>query len=112
MFSGQLAHKLRHDESGQNLVIAALSMVLVVTLMLVMVGDSGWLLSQRRRMQNAADAAALAGARELALGNTDDAVLSRIVEYAVTFNGADAVDARYYPGGEEVGEGAVPEGAT
>lgn len=102
---------IRNDESGQNLVIVTLSMVALVA-MLGLVLDGGWALAQRRRMQNAADAGALAGVRELALGSPDGVINSTIQNYAINLNGAGAVDAWYSPNGAEVGAGSIPTETT
>lgn len=102
---------LRCNESGQTAVLVAVSMIAVLA-MSALVMDGGFVLVHRRRVQNAADAAAMAGARELALGSDDATILSRIQEYAITRNGADSVEAWYAPGGEEVGEGSVPNDAV
>jgi hypothetical protein len=53
--------------------------------------DVGNFYVQRRRMQNAADAGALAGAHELCFGDVDDAD-DAAYEYAVTRNGAAAAE--------------------
>jgi hypothetical protein len=53
----------RESQSGQTLVIVALSMV-VLLLMASVAVDVGRFVSERRYLQNAADAAALAGAQE------------------------------------------------
>jgi hypothetical protein len=50
--------------------------------------DGGNLYLQRRRMQNAADAGALAGGRVLALNGTATQAQAAALEYAVTRNGA------------------------
>lgn len=50
--------------------------------------DMGYLYEERRRMQNAADAGALAGAREICFGDPDQAAITA-EDYAVTRNGAD-----------------------
>jgi hypothetical protein len=57
---------------------------------LALVLDVGNAYAQRRQMQNAADAGALAGARELAIGGTTSDVQARATEYAVQRNGADS----------------------
>ncbi len=72
-------------ESGQALVIVAVILVALVGL-LGLVIDGGNVYAQRRQMQNAADAAALAGARALILQGPD-AVEATAQEYAST-NGA------------------------
>ena len=74
-------------DSGQALVQVA---ALIVMLLLVsgVVLDYGMVLSLRREMQNAADAGALAGAREICFGERSNAVNSATT-YALA-NGADA----------------------
>lgn len=101
----------RDDEGGQNMIIVALSMAAMLA-MTALILDGGSVFVQRRSTQNAADAAALAGARELCMGKGDPAILSCIQEYAIDRNGADNVDAWYIPGGEKVGQGTVPANAT
>jgi len=98
-------------EKGQALIVVALSLVGLIA-MLALILDGGNLLVQRRRMQNAADAGAIAGTRELALASTDDQIYARVKEYTVTRNGADAFEAVYLPGGQTVGAGVVPPDAT
>jgi len=76
-----------HDsQRGQVLVIAALSLV-VLLLFVALATDVGYWYGERRHMQNAADAGALAGAWQLCFGSRDAAVSSAI-DYAVR-NGAD-----------------------
>jgi Flp pilus assembly protein TadG len=103
--------ELRSGESGQGLVVVVISM-LVILGMMALVLDSGWLVVQRRHVQNAADAAALAGAQQLGKGSTDSAVLSSVQNFATVHNKANTITAQYYPGGEEVGQGSIPVGAT
>jgi hypothetical protein len=84
-------HPQRNHESGQVLVLVALSMLgLIATLGLVL--DGGNIYLQRRRMQNAADAGSLAGARILALGGTtaDAEMVAR--NYAEERNAAESSD--------------------
>ena len=81
----------RHSENGQSVVIVTL-LLLALMGMLAIVLDGGNGFFQRRAAQNAADAGALAGARELCLGNADIAVASAI-EYAIVRNGAVEADA-------------------
>jgi hypothetical protein len=98
-------------EEGQNLVLVAMiSMVLMGMLALTI--DGGWLMVMRRYMQNAADAAAVAGARALALHNTEEMVHSQIEAYAVAPHFEPDVEARYYPhGGPIQGVGSDPASA-
>ena len=78
----------RDKERGQTLIIVALAMVVLVGSLALAI-DGGNAYAQRRRMQNAADAAALAGAKALALGENPEPVAA---EYAVNRNGADSVE--------------------
>ncbi|MDI7274976.1 MAG: pilus assembly protein TadG-related protein, partial [Anaerolineae bacterium] len=74
------------QERGQTLVLVAVMLVGLVSV-LALVIDMGNVYSQRRFMQNAADAAALAGARALALGKD---VAQGVHEYAIARNGAQS----------------------
>ncbi|MBC7241297.1 MAG: hypothetical protein H5T60_02485 [Anaerolineae bacterium] len=72
-------------QRGQTLVwvaFALLGLLLVIGLAI----DFGLVWTERRHMQNAADAGALAGARELCLGNSESAARQKAFEYAVTRN--------------------------
>ena len=118
-------------ERGQALII----MVFVLVGLLVAVGlaiDGGTVFLERRRMQNAADAASLAGARRLSkaicddelAGDADYAINLAVIDYAVRNGVEDAsgVAAQYmkFAGGivvpfdppVTVGNGAVPGGAA
>ena len=75
------------EESGQTLVYVALSLVMLL-LFVALAIEAGHLYSERRRMQNAADAGALAGVRELCLGNAAPTAVAVARTYAVTKNGA------------------------
>ncbi len=100
------------DQKGQNLVIAALSMAVLLA-MLALVLDGSMALAQRRRMQNAADAGALSGAWTLIQGGSGSEVYSRINEYTVERNHATAFTAFYQPSGSEVtSSGSVPSETT
>jgi Flp pilus assembly protein TadG len=84
--------KHRRAERGQALVFIALLMTVLLG-MLGLVVDSGYAYSERRQIQNAADSAALNGARDLdaqiANGNqtgADTQVLKAIQQYIVAFN--------------------------
>ncbi len=72
-------------EQGQSVVIVAVMLVALVG-SLALVVDIGAAYAQRRTMQNAADAGALAGARALALLQDPYPAVTR---YAQTLNGAD-----------------------
>ena len=76
------------DKKGQTLVLIALLMVALAA-MAALVLDGGHGYMERRRMQNAADAGALAGARELAMGALEADAEITATTYAVTHNGAD-----------------------
>ena len=71
--------------AGQTIVFVALASVVLFAAMGLVI-DAGVSLAMRRAMQNAADAAALAGARQIRLGNTSAQVLQRIRDVA-TRNG-------------------------
>ena len=62
---------LRH-ENGQTLIYVALGMVVLLGFVALAI-DVGYVYGERRRMQNAADAGALAGAHDLCLGLGDAA---------------------------------------
>jgi hypothetical protein len=76
--------------NGQVLVQVAMLMV-VLLLFLAIAIDVGNILTERRRMQNAADAGALAGAWEICFGDPARAELTTR-EYAVDRNGAQVAD--------------------
>ena len=73
-------------ECGQAAVAVAIALIGLVALTALVV-DVGAAYAQRRQMQNAADAAAMAAARELAIGEPGH-VAERVHEYAVSRNGA------------------------
>ncbi len=68
-----MAHPARREQSGQIYLTVAL---LIVTLLACagLATDLGYFQNQRRRMQSAADSAAIAGERELMAGNTSTVV--------------------------------------
>ncbi len=76
-------------EGGQTLVIVALAMA-VLMLMAGLAVDVGMAYNERRDMQNAADAAALAGAQRLCDGSTQSVALNAAVS-AGQLNGATTV---------------------
>lgn len=79
---------IEDKRSGQTLVLVALLMVVLLGFVALAI-DVGNIYSVRRHMQNAADAGALAGAREICFGNPSQwEVKAR--EYAITRNGAGA----------------------
>lgn len=79
---------LNGQEDGQTLVYVALAMVALLAFVALAV-DGGHVYAERRRMQNAADAAALAGAYEICFGSAGR-VVSTATEYAVDRNGAQS----------------------
>jgi hypothetical protein len=81
----------KSNESGQSLVMFAVFLIGLLG-MLALVLDGGTMYLVRRRMQNAADAGALAGARELALEHGETAARIKAEEYAIYRNGADRAD--------------------
>jgi Flp pilus assembly protein TadG len=82
--------RIRHAERGAALVLISLSLVAVVGTTGVIV-DGGSAFAARRQMQNAADAAAMAGARALdhLAVNAEGAVWTAVLASA-TGNGADS----------------------
>jgi hypothetical protein len=79
---------MNKHENGQSLVIIAISF-LALTAVAALIIDGGSLYLNRRNAQTAADAAALAGAREMCVNNGSDSAVQNVVnQYAVTENGA------------------------
>ena len=78
-------------ERGQNLVIFAVIMVVMIALAALVI-DGGFGYTNRREAQNAADAGALAGAEALCSGNPDLAE-PQALDYAINRNGAGAAEA-------------------
>ena len=99
------------SQAGQGAIVVILTLLGLITVTALII-DSGRLLVQRRRTQNAADAASIAAARELGIGSDDATIYNSIQLYGVSLNKANAVSAHYYPGGEVVGAGEVPADAT
>ncbi|HEY63810.1 MAG TPA: VWA domain-containing protein [Caldilineae bacterium] len=107
---GHISHQGR-SERGDSLVMVALSLVMLLA-MLALAIDVGLAYSERRKMQNAADAGALAGAWVLVDGGTDAEIAAAIQEYTVGQNQADTFQAYYLPSYHEVGGGYTPPDAT
>jgi len=83
---------MKKNERGQSLVIIAISFLALVA-MAALVIDGGSLYLNRRNAQTAADAAAMAGARELCVKKgTNSEVQNIVTQYAVTENGATTVE--------------------
>jgi hypothetical protein len=76
--------KTRHDERGQALVISILAMTVLIGFV-ALASDIGVMLHEKRLLQTAADAAAIAGAVELPYGDWNAAATS-----AATTNGFTA----------------------
>lgn len=81
----------KSSERGQALIIVAL-FLLGLLAMLGLVLDGGNLYLQRRRMQNAADAGALAGAHVLAHSGSAAETYAAALDYARQRNGADSCE--------------------
>ena len=114
--SRRTADRLRREE-GQMLVLAVLLLVVLIGF-LGLVVDVGYAYVQRRFVQNAADAAALAATQELAAGSDQLTIWNRIDEYIArnTPDGARPMSfhAEYLPGGQPImhAPGSPPAGAT
>jgi len=82
----------RRNRNGQVLVLVALSLLVLLGIVALAV-DGGHLYAERRKMQNAADAGALAGARVLCYEADQtppyDDVVDEAKKYAVDHNGAE-----------------------
>ncbi len=76
------------DESGQSLAVWVAA-IFVMVLMLALVVDGGSAFFHKAKAQNAADAAALAGAHEMAAGKRTHQIIDAIVTYA-TGNGSES----------------------
>jgi Flp pilus assembly protein TadG len=88
-----MVSKLNRNERGQNLLIFAVLMIILVALAGLVI-DGGYSLTKRREAQNAADAGALAGADALCAGNTSLA-RTQALDYAINRNGATAADVTF-----------------
>jgi len=75
--------KMLHDESGQTLILAALSMALLLGFVALAV-DVGLLFHARRVMQTAADSGAIAGAEEVNYGDVTAAAQADAARNGVT----------------------------
>ena len=85
-YSDHMRRRFGSCQEGIALVQTALMMVVLLGFVALAI-DGGLLYAERRQMQNAADAGALAGARALCVGNPGAAV-AQATNYAVTQNGA------------------------
>ena len=84
-----MIRKLFREQSGAVLVQVAMMSTVLLSLA-ALATDVGNLCRQRRQMQNAADAGALAGARSMCLGNNNGAIRGQANLFA-TANGASGV---------------------
>lgn len=119
-----MKHRGRNTERGQTAVLVALLMVgLLVGTGLAIDGGTAFL--ERRRMQNAADAAAMGGARDLVMSRideegVDDAAIRETVDHYAEVNGVEdpqnKVVAHYVDENSgvlaPVGDGSIPPAAT
>lgn len=101
--------RLHHGQEGQGLVILVLSTLALLGALALGI-DGGNLYLQRRRMQIAADAGALAGASVLVHGGNDAEIEAAVQQYTSS-NQAQAFLAFYVPSGDEVGTGFAPHDA-
>jgi len=89
---------IRRREDGQVLVQVAL-MIFVLLLFVGLAVDVGNVYGERRHMQNAADAGALAGAREICFGDPAPAnVVGQAERYAIDENGAQDAEVEIIEG--------------
>ena len=93
-------HHALMEEQGASLIYLAV-MLLALVGMVGLALDGGYAYYQYRRMQTAADAAALAGARHLALGESE-AQIDAVITQLATLNGAETVSWTYANGGSGV----------
>jgi len=103
-------NKDKRLERGSTLITVAITL-LVLVFFLALAVDAGMAYAERRKMQNAADAASLAGATVLINGGSDANVKSTIASY-VAQNSASDYTAVYLPSGQAVGGGVIPADAT
>ncbi|MCC7354463.1 MAG: hypothetical protein IT330_12000 [Anaerolineae bacterium] len=95
-----MLRKIIRQAHGQDLVIFAIALPALIA-MLALGVDGGYAYAQRRRMQTAADAAALAGARMIGMGGGSGQVGTAVTQYA-TNNGAASASWQYISGGNGV----------
>ncbi len=108
-------------ERGQSIVLIALMLIGLLAIA-ALVLDGGNAYAQRRRMQNAADAGALAGAQELDSSArakkqgypsaTDCTIHDAINEYTYTRNGAKTFAANWVNTGGSIGAAFTCDGGT
>ncbi|MBI3920403.1 MAG: Tad domain-containing protein [Armatimonadetes bacterium] len=100
----RLQIKAVRSQKGQTLPMVAFGLIVILSFAGLAI-DGGNVYMQRRRMQNAADSGALAGARELALGATTNEAVRSAVESYVAKNGGEpsALDVEYVTATERIG---------
>jgi hypothetical protein len=81
----------RQPLRGQSLVIVAILLILLVGMLALSIDGGNWYWN-RRKAQNAADAGALAGAREYCTTGDATQALNRAQEYTLTRNGANTAN--------------------
>jgi Flp pilus assembly protein TadG len=88
------------NQAGATLVWVSLMMVGMLA-MLALALDGGYAYSQRREMQNAADASAIAGGRIMGLGGNTSQIETAVSQYA-SANGADTYSWTIINGGNTI----------
>src|SRR5436305_14854995 len=92
-----LVHRARRDEQGFSIVLVALLMVAMLIIAAIAL-DGGQAYADHRQMQNAADAAALAGARALEQVRFRGGSVTEVAAQALaqaTDNGASSSTSHY-----------------
>ncbi len=91
----------RNLQSGQSMVLIGLMMIVFIA-MLAVILDGGYAYVQRRNAQTAADAGAMAGARELCLTGNPTIAIDAAIDYAIIRNRALEADVVVLGGEVEV----------
>lgn len=82
----------RSSQRGQVLILVALAIFVLVGAVALAV-DGGNLYAERRKMQNAADAGALAGANDICFNNGTPTTAQQAANLYASYNGAESSDA-------------------
>ena len=102
---------MRHREKGQALPLTVLFLFVLLGIVSLVV-DAGMAYSYRRYMQNAADAAVLAGGAVMAKGVINDAQIVSTATYYAQANKANSITVQYLDGAGNIigqaGSGVVP----
>ena len=110
-----MARPIHPREKGQALPLTVLFLFVLLGIVSLVV-DAGLAYSYRRYMQNAADAAVLAGGALMAKGITNDAQIVSTATYYAQANKANSLTIQYLDGTGNVlgmgGTGAVPANAV